>query len=219
VSISSVALAGLRAGEGGEGLASSSCACTNECAMVPNTGMPKRAPPHGGGAGEAGEVAGPRRQQPGLGAVRAAQAEVDQRPARRGEHAARRLAGDQRLQVHQVQHPALDQLRLAQRRAHAQQRLVGKNTVPSGIASTSPVKRSRAASRERRLEAPAGGEPVELVVGKAQRQQVLEPPARARRRAGSCARRQRAHEQLEHRGVVHAARPGTPAAWSVRTGR
>jgi hypothetical protein len=46
--------------------------------MVPNTGMPKRAPAIAVDAVEAGKVARPRGEQPRLGATGAAQAEVDQ---------------------------------------------------------------------------------------------------------------------------------------------
>ena len=42
---------------------------------------------HGGGAGKAGDIARARRHQPGLGAMRAPQAEIDQQLAGRGQHA------------------------------------------------------------------------------------------------------------------------------------
>ena len=63
-------------------------------------------------AGETCEVGGACGEQGGLGTVRTAHAEVDQLTIPGGQHAAHRLAGEQRLQVQQVDHPALDQLRL-----------------------------------------------------------------------------------------------------------
>ena len=58
--------------------------------------------------------------------MRAAQAEIDQQLAGRGQHHARRLGGDQRLVMQDVDQPGLDQLRLRQRRGDAQDRLVGE---------------------------------------------------------------------------------------------
>ena len=69
---------------------------------------------------------GTRRQRAGLGAVCAPQPEVDQRTTAGGQHRARRLRRDHRLEMNQVQDARLEPLRLRDRRHHAQQRLVGK---------------------------------------------------------------------------------------------
>ena len=71
-------------------------------------------------AGEAGEIAGPRREQAGLGAVRPTQTEVDERLAGGRQDHARRLGGDQGLEVQDVDQPALDQLRHRQGRGDPQ---------------------------------------------------------------------------------------------------
>ena len=81
---------------------------------------------HGGGAGKARDVARTGGHDAGFAAVRAAQAEIDQQLARRRKHHPRGLGGDQRLEMQDIDQPRLDQLRLGQRRGHAQDRLVGK---------------------------------------------------------------------------------------------
>ena len=76
--------------------------------------------------------------------MRAAQAEIDQQLAGSGQHHARGLGRDQRLEMQNIDEPRLDQLGLG---SGAVTRRIGssaKNTVPSGIACTSPVKRSSA---------------------------------------------------------------------------
>ena len=78
---------------------------------------------HGRGSGKAGEIAGARREQSGLGAVCAPHAEVDQQFARRGEHAARGLGRDQGLKMQDVDQPRFDELRVRQRRGDAKDRL------------------------------------------------------------------------------------------------
>ena len=94
---------------------------------MPNSGMPNSMPACTVAVPlKPGEIAGARRQQPGFGAMRAAQPEVDQQFAGRHQHHARRLRGDQRLEMQQVDQPRLDQLRLRDRRGDAQDRLVRK---------------------------------------------------------------------------------------------
>jgi hypothetical protein len=58
-----------------------------------------------------------------------------------GEHRAGRFRRDERLELQQVDDSRFDELGFGQRRGHAQDRFVGENTEPSGIAWTSPVKR------------------------------------------------------------------------------
>ena len=74
----------------------------------------------------------------------AAQAEIDQQLALGGEHHARRLGGNERLEVEEVHDPRFDELGCGN---GAVMRTIGslaKNSVPSGMAWTSPVKRSAA---------------------------------------------------------------------------
>ena len=79
-----------------------------------------------GRSGEPRQIRGTRRQQPRLGAMRAAQPEIDQGPALGGQHHARGLGRDHGLEMQQVDQARLDILRLGQRSGHAQDRLVGK---------------------------------------------------------------------------------------------
>jgi hypothetical protein len=85
-----------------------------------------------GRAGKPGQPVGARGVQRGLGAMRAPHAEVDEPLARRRQHHARRLRRDQRLEVHDVEQPALDELCLRQRRRHAQDRLAGEERLAFG---------------------------------------------------------------------------------------
>ena len=81
---------------------------------------------HRRGAREPGDVAGAGGHQSGFGAVRAAQAEIDQQLAGRRQHHARGLGRDQRLEMQDIDQPGLDQLRLRHRRGDAQDRLIGE---------------------------------------------------------------------------------------------
>ena len=85
-------------------------------------------------AGETGDVACARGEEAGLGAVRAAKAEIDEKLARRRQHHARRLGGDQRLEMEEIDQPRFDELRLRQRRGDPDDRLVGEEDRPSGMA-------------------------------------------------------------------------------------
>ena len=71
-------------------------------------------------------VACPRGHQPGLGAVRAPHAEIDQTLPGAASMHARRLGGDQHLKVQDLIRRDFDELRLRQRRGDAQDRLVGE---------------------------------------------------------------------------------------------
>ncbi len=59
--------------------------------------------------------------------MRAARAEVDDRSPLGGQHDARRLAGDDALEMDLVEHEGLDQLGLEDRGDHLHDRLVGKD--------------------------------------------------------------------------------------------
>ena len=81
---------------------------------------------HRRGPGEAGEIARARRHQTGFGAVRAAQAEIDQHLVGRGQHAPRRFGRNKRLKMQNVDQARFDELRLRHWRGDAQDRFVGK---------------------------------------------------------------------------------------------
>src|SRR5207245_523570 len=63
-----------------------------------------------GSTGKARDVACARGQQAGLGAVRTAQAEIDETLARRGKHHAGGLGGDHGLELQEIDQPRFDEL-------------------------------------------------------------------------------------------------------------
>ncbi len=71
--------------------------------------------------------------------MRAAQTEVDERPAGGRLDAARRLRADERREVQAVQHRGLDQLRLEDGSADLEQRLVGEEDGAFGEAADVPT--------------------------------------------------------------------------------
>ena len=73
---------------------------------------------HVGGALHAADVGGAGGRQRAVLALGAAQPELQHRPAAGRLHDARRLGGDQGLEVDHVEQHALDQLRLGQARGH-----------------------------------------------------------------------------------------------------
>ena len=97
----------------------------------------------GCGAGEADEVACPRRHQAGFGAVRAAEAEIDQNLVRRRQQHPRGLGGDQGLKMQNVDQ-SLTPTNCACGSGAVTRRIgsLAKNTVPSGMACTSPLNRN-----------------------------------------------------------------------------
>jgi hypothetical protein len=106
--------------------------------------------------------------------------------------------------MEQVQEPALDQLRLAQRRGDAQQRLVGEEDRALGhrvdVAGEAQVGERR---DEIGLEAAAAREPVELLRREREPGEEIDRLREPRGDQEVAPRRQLAHEALEHRAPVH----------------
>jgi hypothetical protein len=171
--------------------------------MVPKTGMPKRGERRGA-AVEARNPGGARRQQPRLRAVRAAQSEVDQALAGRGQAYSGRLRRHHGLEVDEVEKPRLYELRLWHRRGNAQDRLIGKEQRALGhgvhVAGEAPAGEP---CREPRAEDLRALDPIELLGAEAQRLQQLERLLQARGDEELPAGRKLAHEQLEHRRFRH----------------
>ena len=168
---------------------------------------------HRGGAGESGDVARSRRPEAGLGAVRAAQAEIDQRLARRRQHHARRLGGDQRLEMQNVDQARLHQLRLRQRRGHAQDRLVGEEhralrhgVDVAGEAKPRELVEQALPKRPVRASQSMSSAEKRRLFEKVER--LLEPG----RHQEAAPRRQLAHEELEYRGLGLAMIQSRPAS-------
>ena len=157
---------------------------------------------HRGGAGETGEVARPRRHQSGLGAMGPAQPEIDQHFVRRGEPHARRLGGDQRLKMQNVDQPRFDELRLRQRRGDAQDRLVGEEHRAFGHGVHVAAETEVAQIIEQVLLEPAGAlQPGDLVRREAKVLQKIERLLQPGRQQKSAPRRQGAGEKFEHRRI------------------
>ena len=108
-------------------------AITQLCAWVPFTGSPSSCP-----ASTLEVPAQPPTQaarrgaQPAVEALRPAQAELDDRVAACREPQPRRLRGDQRLEVDEVEQRGLDELGVQDRPAHADERLVREHDRPLG---------------------------------------------------------------------------------------
>ena len=162
----------------------------------------------GRGAREPGEIGGPRRQQAGFGAVCAAQAEVDQHAPGRRQRAADRLAGNERLEVQQVDRSALHQLRLAKRRGDAHDRLVGEEHRAFGHRVDVAGERELGERiDERSVEAPARREPRQVVRVEVKRRQVVDELGEPRGHEEAAPGRHGADEELEGRAPVHALGP------------
>ena len=155
-----------------------------------------------GGAGETGEVARARRHQSGLGAVRPAQPEIDQHFVRRGKPHARRLGGDQRLKVQNIDQPRFDELRLRQRCGDAQDRLVGEERRAFGHGVDVAAETEVCEIIEQVwLEAAGAFQPRNVVRREAQLLQKIQRLLEPRCQQESAPRRQGAGEKFEHRRV------------------
>ena len=161
---------------------------------------------HGRGAREAGEVRSARREHAGFGAMRAPQAEVDQQLARRGERATRGLRGDDGFEVQQRDEPGLDQLRLRQRCADPQDRLLGKEHGALGHRVDVPGEAQlRQVLENAVVETRALPQPIEFVAGEMQVFQEFERLLESRRHQEIAHARKLAHVELERGGLRHAA--------------
>jgi hypothetical protein len=84
------------------------------------------------------DVSAAHRFQGGVHPVGAAQSELDDRLAACGQHAARGLARQQCLEVAEVEHGTLDQLRFGDRRRDLEQWLVGEDRRAFGHGAHAP---------------------------------------------------------------------------------
>ena len=121
---------------------------------------------------------------------------------RRGKHAARRFGGDQRLKVQDIDQARFDELRLRQRRGHAQDRLGGKEcgAFRHGVHVAGEAERGEIVEK---LLAKAAGtlKPRQVGVGKAQRLQIIERLLETRGQQKSAPCRQSAGKEFEYRGL------------------
>ena len=136
----------------------------------------------------------------------AAQPEIHQDLAGRGEHAARRLGRNQRFKVNQVDEARFHKLGLRHGSDHAQDGLVGKE-------NRAFRHRVHFAGKAQRLEMPdeiggkeaAFGDPLQFLGTKAQPLQVFDRLFQSRRHHEVAVGRELPDEEFEHGGLAHAA--------------
>ena len=161
---------------------------------------------HIGGAGKARDIARARRIEPGLGAVRGAQAEIGKNLSGRRQHHARRLRGNQRLEMQDVDQPRLHQLRLRQRRGDADERLARKadGAFRNGVHVAGETKTAEII--EQVLPEAAGRfQPIDLRWRETQVFQIVERVRQAGGEQEGAPAGQPPHEEFEHRLLVLAA--------------
>ena len=114
--MSSVQFLGLDLAKARKASSSESKLITQLCACVPKTGNTiAAAGEHIGRRGAAGNVARARNGQAAIGTLGAAQAKLRHGATVGGEHHARRLGGDKRLEADDVEQRRLEQLALRAR--------------------------------------------------------------------------------------------------------
>ena len=140
--------------------------------------------------------------------MRPPQSEVDEQRVRCGEHAARRLAGDERGVVNDIQQTAFDELGFPQRRGDTQQRLVGEadRTFRDRVHVAGEAEVSQRLDECRR-KALRPGKPCELVGSEDKRRQVIDCLLETGGDEEVPTRRQLAHEQFENRCAIHPLLP------------
>ena len=163
----------------------------------------------------AGDEGGACRQHRRLDPVRASAAELDDRAAvGRRDHAGR-LAGDRCLERHEREQRRLDQLRLAGRRGHTQDRLVVEDDLAflhgpqvAGEAKRGEVLLEEGGRHIRQVR--QASQPRDLVVSEAQRGEIFDRLLEAGGHQVLAGLRQLADEQLERteRGLAGRVVPG-----------
>ena len=157
------------------------------------------------GAAEPGEIARPRCQQAGLGAVRPPQAIIDKPLAWSNEHHSRGLGRDHGLKMEQIDEPGFDKLRLRQRGGHANNRLVGKEQGTFGHGIDIPGKAKRFEIVQETVgEWPEAGNRRNVIRAKGNRFEELQHLSEPRCHQKTTARRKLAEEELENGCVGQA---------------
>ena len=157
---------------------------------------------HRGSAGKARDVARARGKQAGLGAVRTAQAEIDETLARRGKHHAGGLGGDHGLELQEIDYPRFDELGLGQRGRHAQDRLVGEEhrTFRHGVDVAGKAQAGEIIDEV--FAEPSGArEPIKLFGSKPQMAKKLEHLFEPGRNQKAALAGKLAHEEFKARGL------------------
>ena len=159
---------------------------------------PQVAGSDGGGGGAAADIGRAGREQARVGAVRAAEPEVDHRPPARGADDPGRLRGDHGLKVHLVQQERLGQLAGQAAALDAQQRLAGVDDRPLGHrvdAALEPQRRQMA--QQRVADGARAAQVVHRLRTEPEARQVLAGPLEAGRDQEPPVGRHGPHEELE----------------------
>ena len=138
--------------------------------------------------------------------MRAAHAEIDEHLARRRQHHARGLGGDQRLKMQDVDQPRFGELCLRHRRGDAQDRFIGEKhrALGHGVHVAGEAKRGEIIEQVL-AESPGALEPGDLRRVKAQILEEIERLLQSGGEEKTAAGRKVTEEKLKHSGV---RRPG-----------
>src|SRR5262249_56530379 len=130
-----------------------------------------------------------------------AQHEIDEALVGRGKNHARRLGGNHRLELQQIDHARLDELGLRQRSRDTQNRLVGKEhgSFRHGVNIAGEAHVGEIIE-EILTEAASVPEPIEFLGGNAQFSEKREHLLESGRNQKAAVARKLAHKELEHRG-------------------
>ena len=153
-------------------------------------------------SGKSRQITGARGHQPGLGAMGPSQPEIDQLLSRGRKDHSRRLGGDHRLKVKDVDEPGFDQLRLRKRRGHPNDRFVREEdgAFRHGI-DVAGKSQAREVVEERVREAIALPKPIDLFLENCSVLEKVDGLLQPRRHEEAPASRKPTHEELEYGGI------------------
>ena len=159
---------------------------------------------HCGGSGESGQVARPGRQEPGLGPMRAPEAEVHKRLPLRNKNRTGGFRGDEGLKMQKVDQPRLDKLRLANRSSDSHDRFMRKKnrTFRHRVKITGKAEFLQRINKFP-AEPSAVREPVEFSLRKLNTLEKLYDLFQTRRHQKSPVSRHVTDEKLKYRSVLH----------------
>ena len=151
------------------------------------------------------QIAGARGHQPGLRSMRPSQPEIDQLLAGCCKDHSRRLGGDHRLKVEDVDKAGFDQLRLRKRRGHPNDRFVSKEdgAFRHGI-DVAGEAQTREVIEESIRKPIVLPEPIDLFVRELQVLEKVERLLQSCRHEEASARWKPTHEELEYSRICLA---------------
>src|SRR6516165_11671364 len=173
---------------------------------------------NGRGPCKACDIAGAGSRQSGVGAMGAAQSEIDEQLVGCEQHHARCFGGDQGLKMQNVDEARLDKLCFRERSSDAQNRLVPKEytAFPNGMHLAAEAEFCEIID-QRCIELARSFEPAKFFIREAQISEEIErapslPPSESCVAPAVCGRR------IRIRRFRSAHIPDRPGSWSVDTG-